>query len=211
LLLARSYTSLALDRPHRFRFSQLSIGFFLCGLGLVSEVWEWRMPSASPAVVAAGILVGLIGLTNLAFGAFDLTDEPTGLRRLAPPLSVLPILLALLFIHKFLPSVFRWDPSGRMIARELQLRRIPSENLVVSGMSRSLRYSLSFYLRAEIQEWGADHPAQGFLLTARRGCKDLATKSKCEEIDFDSESTGRFLYRVTADDSLGSGTGGRQP
>ena len=125
-----------------------------------------------------------------------------------PALAVLPVLLAFWVTDKLVIPYFRWDPSGRTIARELRLRKVPASQLSVAQMSRGMQYSLSFYLHEEIKPWDRDHPREGYLLTGgRRSCREWSSDLlACEELPFNLEATGRFLYLVTLPNSAISPT-----
>jgi hypothetical protein len=115
---------------------------------------------------------------------------------------ILPILLAVSLMDKLLPSLFLSDPSGRSLAHELQVRKIPTDKLAVAWMNRGLHYSLNFYLREEIRIWDEGHPSEGYIIVGSKVCKRLVRPPfACEEIPIDTESTGRFLYRVSAGNS----------
>ena len=65
------------------------------------------------------------------------------------------------------------------------------------AMGRGQRYSLSFYLHNEVTEWEADHPRKGYLLSGGKYCRGMiGADLTCEEIPFNLEKTGFFLYRI---------------
>jgi 4-amino-4-deoxy-L-arabinose transferase-like glycosyltransferase len=162
---------------------------------------------------AAAIILALFGAASLILGSCYPTHAYGALRRLAAGLTVLPILFVVLRTTKLLPSFFVWDPSGRAIARELQFRKIPSEELAVNSMNRGLHYSLNFYLRSEIKDWDKNNPTEGYVLSSGRNCEYIVPPTMaCEEIPFDPDySTGRFLYYVTSRDLLNRSRGRGQP
>ena len=146
--------------------------------------------------MAAGILLALIGMSNLLAAAFHSSNQG-GFRRFAAASCVLPILLAVVMLDHVLPVVFRWDPSGRSLATELQSSGIPAHNLRVAGMNRGLNYSLNFYMREEIKTWDKDHPVEGYLLTATAAnCRHWVLQPfECQSVPFPNTG-GRFLYKV---------------
>ncbi len=147
--------------------------------------------------VTVGLVIALMGVANLLLGSLYPSYRDRGHRQLFAACCVLPILLALSLTDAFLLSFFHWDPSGRTLSQELQRQGIPTDKLAVKVMSRSQRYSLSFYLQREIPEWDREHPREGYLLLGGR-CSgsvdgpDLA----CEEVPFNLAQTGFFLYRI---------------
>jgi len=75
--------------------------------------------------------------------------------------------------------------------------RVPLCDFVVRAMSRGQRYSLNFYLHHEVTEWDAEHPREGYLLLGAKYCRGMiGSDLTCEEIPFNLEKTGFFLYRI---------------
>jgi 4-amino-4-deoxy-L-arabinose transferase-like glycosyltransferase len=153
-LLARS--SVAFVPPHlkSFRLTMLVTAALLFAACILVLPFTRRMSQINTkAGVAAALILALFGATNLALGGFYPTRGQNGFRRLTVGFAVLPILWLVLQTDKLLPSFFPFDPSGRTLASELQLRKIPSEELAVNSMNRGLHYSLNFYLRSDIKDW----------------------------------------------------------
>lgn len=126
--------------------------------------------------------------------------------------AVVPVLVAVSLTDKLVMSYFRWDPSGSTIARELQLRKIPGARLAVTQMSRGMVYSLSFYMHEDIKTWDSDHPTQGYLLTGGLRCRYwVRPPLVCEQVPFDEETTGRFLFRVTVPQLMQGAPSSREP
>jgi hypothetical protein len=119
--------------------------------------------------------------------------------------AVLPILLVVTCSEKLLPALFPWDPSGRTLAQELQRGKIPADQLAVATMKRAQRYSLSFYLHTEIEEWNRENRQAGYLLAGSRRCGSIVgQESNCEEMPFSLQDTGFFLYRITPHSTEGA-------
>lgn len=150
--------------------------------------------------IAMGILA-LIGTANLLLAVLYSTSRGSHLRELAAASVVLPILFAIGMAGHVVPLVFFWDPSGKSLARELQLRQIPPNKLTVAQMPRGQNYSLNFYMREEIKTWDREHPTEGYLLVGSRACNHwVPAPFICEPVPFAYE-TGKFLYRVSARES----------
>ena len=194
-LLARSCATFASSYRKSFCLVHWTAAIILLASSIVIGTFTRHMSSTNQRFAAAASFVAAsIGLANLILGCFH--GRITA-HRLAAACSVLPILAVLCLAAKFTPLLFVWDPSGRSIAHELQLRKIPSDRLALLGMNRGLHYSLNFYLRDEIKDWDQDHASDGYLLTGGRSCKYVAPPTlACEEVPFDLASTGRFLYRL---------------
>jgi 4-amino-4-deoxy-L-arabinose transferase-like glycosyltransferase len=212
-VLAHWHEDLAAAFRKSYRIIQFSTAFIFLGLCLALEEFAGLSHHGSEDFArAAGIVIGLIGVANLVLGVFP-SKKPRGESSdLARGLCVLPIMLALLLINSLLPSFFYWDPSGRTIARELQLCGIPIENLHVAAMNRGQLYSLNFYLRQEISDWDPKLPAEGYLLIGSKTCKyRVPFPWECEEVPFDLRATGKFLFHVTAPNSVSGLAGSGQP
>jgi 4-amino-4-deoxy-L-arabinose transferase-like glycosyltransferase len=160
--------------------------------------------------VAVAELLGLVALANLVLG---IARSAKGRRINAfAALCVLPILIAVSQTNRYVEAFFRWDPSGRTIARELYRQEIPLDQLVVSSMRRGQQYSLSFYLHREVGRPNPAHPINGgYLLLNSRLCSELAGSGyTCRKLPFDSETTGYFLFRLEAN-SVPRSTGSGKP
>jgi hypothetical protein len=125
---------------------------------------------------------------------------------------VLPVLLATTLAYFIAPSLFKFDPSGRALTRELHLQNIPTSKLAVGWMSRGQHYSLNFYLHEEVKDWDQENSTKEYVLTDIRGCRNLTpVPFACEPLPFDEQVTGVFLYHVVMPGSAsGLGNGGGQ-
>jgi 4-amino-4-deoxy-L-arabinose transferase-like glycosyltransferase len=211
LLAAHAQTTLAHRRHRSYRLVLLltSLSFAIV-LSLIAMGTPKVSRGTEQFGVAVALLLFLLGLANLILG-LAYTPTESGFRRVLAACCVLPILFALFQTDSFIADLFPWDPSGRAIAHELRLRDIPTDLLMVAGMSRGLHYSLNFYLHQEIKGWDSATPTQGFLLTGSRLCKGLVGPNySCQQLPFNLESTGRFLYRVKPTPSVErSASGGK--
>jgi hypothetical protein len=210
--MSHSCSSIAQAHRKSLRISFLLAALFFFVLFVIAEVVAPHIPQGNPRFgVLAGIVFALLGAANLFFAFFYARSRRGDAWSLAAAVAVVPILFAVSLTDELVLPYFTWDPSGRTIARELQLRKIPADQLAVRQMSRGMQYSLSFYTHAEIKNWDMDHPIEGYLLTGGpQPCGYwAATPIVCERIPFDLPSTGRFLYRVSvrnsADRTSGSG------
>jgi 4-amino-4-deoxy-L-arabinose transferase-like glycosyltransferase len=160
-------------------------------------------------VTGVCVIVALMGVANFFLALFS---EPTPQRRSLPlraAVCVLPILLAAMLGYFIAPSFLKLDPSGRTLARELELKNIPKSELAVGWMSRSQHYSLNFYLHEEIKDWDQANSWKKYVLTDLRGCRNLTPiPFACEPLPFDERVTGVFLYHVIMPGSVQGPSGG---
>jgi 4-amino-4-deoxy-L-arabinose transferase-like glycosyltransferase len=158
-----------------------------------------------------GLVIALMGATNIILGVFYPFVSATSLRRLLAASSVVPILFIVSMADSLLSSYFRWDPSGRSLSEEIRRDGIPSQDLLVRTMSRGQRYSLSFYLHHEVAEWEAEHPREGYILSGGEYCRGMiGSELTCKEMPFNLQTTGYFLCRIERRSS-GAPPSSRQP
>jgi len=213
LLMTRGFTPFVQAYSRSFRLVPLTSALFLFVLfGLVSVATPRFSHGNQKFGIAVGLVVAAMGAANLVLGIFFSWPRVSQSRQLAAASCVLPVLLAVSLTDKLLPSLFLSDPSGRSLARELRVRKIPVDKLAVTPMNRGLLYSLNFYLQGEVRNWDQEHPTDGYVITRIAGCKRLAPPPfTCEEIPINLESTGRFLYRVSWASSADSHPRSGQP
>jgi 4-amino-4-deoxy-L-arabinose transferase-like glycosyltransferase len=211
LIAARACVALTSAHRKSFRFSLITAAVFLfLLLALVRTVAPNLSFGNAKFGGIAGLIIALMGLANVFLGIFCPSCFGNDLRKLLAASSVVPILFVVLLADGLLSSYFRWDPSGRSLSEEIRRNGIPSEELRVRAMSRGLRYSLSFYAHKEVAEWEAEHPREGYLLSGSRYSRGLlGSDLTCEEIPFNLEKTGFFLYRIERRSSGGQAGGGQ--
>lgn len=198
LIVARACVTMTPAHRKSFRFTITTAGLLLF---LLSALVGMATPHISHANekfgVIAGMIIALMGAANIFLGIFHPSGSTTDLRKLLAVSSVVPILLAVSLTDSLLSSYFRWDPSGRSLSEEIRHNGIPSQELLVRTMSRGQRYSLSFYIHEEVTEWEVEHPREGYLLSGGKYCRGIiGSDLTCEEIPFNLERTGFFLYRI---------------
>lgn len=218
LLLAYSYAEITAAQQKVVRRVMLATASIL-SLPLILSVGNLRSYAKGDKFLIAGaIVLALICTANLLSGVLSGSSRGNELRQLAAASCVLPILLAVAMTNKLEPSFFLWDPSGRSLAYELWFSEIPAEKLSVANLSRGQNYSLNFYLRREIKVWDKNHPAEGYLLVeesltsrfepdereAARCTYWVPPAFACEQVSFNTPSTGGILYRVTRAESARS-------
>jgi 4-amino-4-deoxy-L-arabinose transferase-like glycosyltransferase len=198
LVMARGCTARAHAHSKSFRLVVLfSALFFFVLLGLLSSMTPHVLQGNEKFGIAISLVLVAVGAANLFLGIFQTSHQESLHRLLAAASFVLPLLLITSLSDKLLPSFFRSDPSGRSLARELQVRNIPSERLMVAWMDRGLHYSLNYYLHKEIGVWNWDHLTEGYVVTGTYLCKRLDRPPfPCRPIPIDYESTGSFLFWV---------------
>jgi 4-amino-4-deoxy-L-arabinose transferase-like glycosyltransferase len=186
--------------------------FFACCFAIVVYLAPHVSQGNVNFGVATGIILGALSVANLFLGAGASLSPNGAFGHSLAACCVLPILFTVANNDKLLPSFFYGDPSGRTLAEELQRHAIPIAELNVSkNMNRGLRYSLDFYLHQEIPEWDSEHPHPGYLLIrSRRPSSLYGSAFTFEEVSFDSERTGYFLYSIQRR-SLAGNTGSGKP
>lgn len=198
VIVARACVTTMSAHRKSFRFTIIAAGLLLLLLFALVRMATPHISHANEKFgVMAGMIVALMGAANIFLGIFHPSCSTTDLRKLLAVSSVVPILLAVSLTDSLLSSYFRWDPSGRSLSEEIRHDGIPSQELLVRTMSRGQRYSLSFYLHEEVTEWEVEHPREGYLLSGGKYCTGImGSDLTCEEIPFNLERTGFFLYRI---------------
>ena len=168
------------------------------------------------ATVVTGVcaIVALMGAANLLLASFGRPARQKGLLPLLAAGCVVPILLATMVAYFIAPSFLRLDPSGKILAQQVQKEKIPLDELAVGGMGRGQHFGMNFYLHQEIKDWNLENSDKQYVLTDIRGCRNLnPIPFACEPMPFDEQTTGVFLYHIVMRGSvqgLGLGDGGRQ-
>ena len=110
---------------------------------------------------------------------------------------VVPILAAAILAYYIAPSFFKFDPSGKTLARQLQSQNIPLGELAVGWMNRGQHYGMNFYLHEEIKDWNQDSLGKEYVLTDVPRCRNLTpVPFACEPVPFNEDQTGVFLYHI---------------
>ena len=197
LLMAQAFVAKRERHRISFRIAHLASAVsFLLIFGFMEMLSTNRNFGSAKAASSVAILMLLFAIANVIAGISPWLSRFRN-RDLAAAMAVVPVLIVVLFANVFVVSYFRWDPSGRTIAREIQRQHIPPSSLAVTDMSRGQQYSLSFYLHQEIKAWDATSETGGYLLTGSQNCQGkVGPKFFCEPQPFDLQSTGEFLYLV---------------
>ncbi len=199
LLLARSVVLLRVGREHSFRYGHFAVGgIFLSALATALIFSRGHDSPTARAASLLGLVFVLFATVNLILGTFEGGVAEERLKGLAG-WSVVPILLLVLlvFSQRLVHDFFRFDPSGKTIALEVQKTQVPATQLFVANMNRSLLYGLSFYLHGEVKNWDQQSRTGGYLLLGSKNCEQITGPGfYCDPQLFDENRTGRFLYLV---------------
>ncbi|HME11499.1 MAG TPA: glycosyltransferase family 39 protein [Candidatus Acidoferrum sp.] len=196
LLMARPFVAKREEHRISFRIAHLAIATSFLVIFAFMELLSHRNLGSAKAAGSLAMLMLLFALANAIAGISPMLPRFQH-RELAAAMAAVPILIVILFANVFVVSYFRWDPSGRTIAREIERQHIPPSSLAVTNLSRGQQYSLSFYLHQEIKAWDATSETGGYLLTGSQNCQGkVGPKFFCEPQPFDLTSTGEFLYLV---------------
>ena len=168
------------------------------------------------ATIVTGVcaIVALMGAANLLLASFGRPARQRGLLPLLAAGCVVPVLLATMAAYYVAPSFLKPDPSGKILAQQVQKEKIPLDELAVGWMNRGKHFGMNFYLHQEIKDWNLENSGKQYVLTDVRGCRNLdPIPFACEPMPFDEQATGLFLYHIVMRGSvqgLGFGNGGGQ-
>ncbi len=208
LLMAGSRATLAGGRTKSLAMSLFVLSlFFVCCLILVGYFAPHASRGNPRFGVAAGVILAVLGLANFLLGTGVSFPTNSWFGRGLAACCVLPVLFAVSMTDRLASSFFLTDPSGRTLAEMLQQQAIPTAELTIAQpMNRGQHYSLNFYLHREIPDWDQEHPEEGYLLTGKKLSESLSVHGYLlNEIPFDLNRAGFFLYRVKRQSPAGSG------
>jgi 4-amino-4-deoxy-L-arabinose transferase-like glycosyltransferase len=214
LILTHLLTTHAEIHQQSFRASVSVMALVFFVLYIFIEVGAGRFGLAGGTREAGGAVLGLLGLANAMFAVFGVSETKIDTLRLRVVSRLLPVLFAVKLAYFLVPSYFRFDPSGRTLARELQVQNIPKDKLAIGRMSRGQHFSLNFYLREEIKDWNSENSTKEFVLTEPHSCGKLnPVPLACEPVPLGGPAAGPVLYHVVMAGSVqrpGDGDG-REP
>ncbi|MGB9432787.1 MAG: glycosyltransferase family 39 protein [Candidatus Acidiferrum sp.] len=203
MLLARAYVVLSKRREKSLRWFLSGFAILALPAGILL-LWIGRHlhtpPTSAEAMVVVGCVVLAFALANLLLSIKEhLKNIPVA------PVCVLPVLLLLMLFDQISLPWLPWDPSGRTLATELQVAKIPTDQIFVASMNRGQQYSLSFYLHREIPTWDSDQSREGWLLVHSRSCSVFVkSPAACAKEPVELGQSGWFLYRVQQIDLVSS-------
>jgi 4-amino-4-deoxy-L-arabinose transferase-like glycosyltransferase len=185
LLLARSCTSLAPRLNKSFGVFTLSYGFLISGVLLFLGWSNTRLLAKIDAFRPVAFFILLVlTVPCLILGVGSLWHSKRSLRSATLILAIAPVIGLLAnwtWIASHVP-LFVFSPD--YLAKEIQAEKIPVNSLRVSGVTRSFRYGLNFYLHTEIPEWDRDTSYEVYLLTgaALQTCNDRPKEMRCSNL-----------------------------
>jgi 4-amino-4-deoxy-L-arabinose transferase-like glycosyltransferase len=211
LMLGHSLTGMAKIHRQSFRASASVMALVFLMLFVFSKVSATRYELAVAPREAGGAILGLMSVANALLAILNGSHRETGRLLLRAASCILPILLAVTLASSLLSSYFRIDPSGRTIARELQLHNISANKLAIGRMSRGQRYSLNFYLHEEIKDWNWENSTKEFVLTDAHSCGTLIPiPFACEQVPLNGPPGEPVLYHVVMAGSVQGSADRRQ-
>jgi 4-amino-4-deoxy-L-arabinose transferase-like glycosyltransferase len=201
LLVASSYVREASRTSKMFGWLQSGVG----AAAIVVAVVLWTVPFSSSRITGnvasgAGWVLVLLGIANLLLG---IAPKKQFSRFAVSWMCVVPVLLIVLAFRPLAADFLPRDPSGRVLAAELEKFQPTADALhlgvFVAKMSRGQQFSLSFYLHREILDWESARPADSFVLlpSSSASCDPPITPPlSCSRNPTELGSTGWFVYRV---------------
>jgi hypothetical protein len=137
----------------------------------------------------------LLALPGIALGVTFLFSAKRLARSLASVLAVMPVVVTIArlgWIARHAP-IFAFSPN--YLAREIQRDGTPIVDLRVSGLTRSVRYGLNFYLHREIADWDRDTSREVYVLTEGHpwlSCRGLPIEMNCSDLWIEQERLDTF-------------------
>jgi 4-amino-4-deoxy-L-arabinose transferase-like glycosyltransferase len=184
-ILARSCVLLAVESNKSFGLVTMGLGLFgLCACLRLG----WSDTHLLAKFVAFRLMIFfvliLLSVPGIALGGIFLFRSKPSARSIALVLATVPVVATIANLGWIDPHapVFVFSPS--YLAREIQSDRIPIDDLRVSGMTRSFRFGLNFYLHREIPEWDRDTSREVYLFTgtALEHCGEQPKEMQCSDL-----------------------------
>ena len=216
LILARSCTSLAV-RQHK------SFGLVALGMGLLSICVCLRLGWTDTHLLAkfvdfrpmAFFVLLSLALPCAVLGAAFLCSAKRVVRSAALVVSITPVIAILANLTWFAmhAPIFIFSPN--YLAKQIQVEKIPLNDLKVSGLTRSVRFGLNFYLRREIPEWDRDTSQDAYVLTEGHPwvfCTELPKEMNCSNLwDWQERNDAYRLFHLTPRNLAAGSAGSGQP
>lgn len=209
--LAHSCTSLAAQSKRSFGGTLLAISFLI--IGLAEELGRTAgSPLKSLGVFqpASALLIALIALPGLLLSAriFCTDRRLVQAALLIGGVLTVPLILENAGNLVSLSMVDTLTPRG--LAHAVQASRIPIGELRVANLTRSTRYGLNYYLRADIAEWDRDPSHEVYLLTDSllAPCKELRTDINCSDLWVEQERIDAYRLLRLRPNLLADGVSG---
>ena len=184
LLLARSCTRPAVERRKSFglTLTVFALLFFAAGEFVLHGLTRLRSPALEFTFPFALLLLTFALLNALLAAEFTIAVGWT--RRLVAVACVIPILLLLNLEDTLASGPFHF--SAKELAVQLRHYSVPADRVFIdggTGMKRSDRYALNFYLHRELPDWDQSSRVEAYVVSGTNRCEQLKRQGMdCEEL-----------------------------
>jgi 4-amino-4-deoxy-L-arabinose transferase-like glycosyltransferase len=186
LILVRSCTSLAVRHHKSFGLVALGTGLLIICVCLRPGWTDTHLLAKIAAFrQMAFFVLLLLALPCTILGAAFLCSVKPLVRSAALVLSITPVIATfanLTWITEHAP-IFIFSPN--YLAKQIDVEKIPISDLRVSGLTRSVRYGLNFYLHREIPEWDRDTSQDVYVLMEGHPwvfCREQPKEMNCSDL-----------------------------
>jgi 4-amino-4-deoxy-L-arabinose transferase-like glycosyltransferase len=216
LILAHSCALLAVKHNKSFGVVALTLGLFtavICiRLGWSDTRVLAKFVAFRPMIFS---VLFVLALPGIALGVSFLFTAKRLARSLALVLGAVPVIVTVAgfgWIAAHAP-IFVFSPD--YVARELQRDRTPIADLRVSGLTRSVRYGLNFYLHKDIAEWDRDTSQEVYVLTEGHPwafCSEQPKEMSCSDLwDWQERLDTYHLFHLRSGSLAAGGPSSGQP
>ena len=184
LLLTRSCTKVALERRRSFGLTLTAFALLLFAAGefVLHGLTRLRSPAVEFTFPFAFLLLTIALLNALLAAEFSITAA--WIRPLVALACVIPILSLLSLEDTLASEPFHF--SSKELAVQLSHYRVPADRVFIyggTGMKRSDRYSLNFYLHRELTDWDQNSGVEAYVVSGTNRCEQLRRQGMdCENL-----------------------------
>ncbi|MFI5057995.1 MAG: ArnT family glycosyltransferase [Candidatus Acidiferrales bacterium] len=198
LLLTRGCATLAVEHRKSFGASIAAFALLCFGISEFAARPNLALNMVSQSLqLGASFLLIVIVLANVLFAAGFFCTATRWVRNLMISLCVVPVLFTFLIADELVLGLV--PLSSRDLASQLLAQHVPTEQtFIYHGVSRGLRYSLSFYLSREVPDWDQNPAAEAYVVSGSVRCSQLEKQGfQCKDVPLASSAWGWFVSHVT--------------
>jgi 4-amino-4-deoxy-L-arabinose transferase-like glycosyltransferase len=195
LVLARCCGPLAAQSKKSLGITVLATSLLLAGvaeaLGQMSGNPLKNLGAFQPAFA---VLLLLLAFPGLLLGTQILCAGRRAVQVVLLVLMSLSMPLLIASMDRYLPLSMINVLTPRGLARQIQIAEIPVGELKLEKLTRSMRYGLNFYLRANLIDWDRDPSQEVYVLTEGPlvPCKEQPQAMTCTDLWIEQERIDRY-------------------
>jgi len=201
LVLARCCGSLAAQSKNTIALTLLATSLSLIGVAeAIGRMGGSLLKNLGAFQPAMAVLLLLLALPGLLLSAQFFCAKRRSMQTVLLVLSSLAMPFLIANVDKLLPLSMMEVITPRGLARDIKASRIPIGELRITKLTRSMRYGLNFYLRANLSDWDRDRSHEVYVLTEKLlvPCEKQPEGMACSDLWVEQEriDSYRLLHLV---------------